>query len=167
MGAEFETACRGGSAQAGAVSTQVGVGTCPVGRSPELGVRRHVVLADAGYGDARDFREGLRARGLHYLVGVAGMHTVWPPGAQPQQPPKVQGRAGRPRTRWVAQGATPWSLVHLAKQLPEEEWRQVQWREGVRGQQASRFAAVRVRSAARHMHGMVPGEDEWLLVEWP
>jgi SRSO17 transposase len=28
------------------------------------GVRKHVVLADAGYGDAREFREGVRAREL-------------------------------------------------------------------------------------------------------
>ncbi|NNB99661.1 IS701 family transposase [Corallococcus exiguus] len=38
------------------------------------GVRRHVVLADAGYGNCREFREGLTARGLPYLVGVPGQH---------------------------------------------------------------------------------------------
>ena len=42
----------------------------------EWGVRKHVVLADAGYGDAREFREGVRARGLHYLMGVQGAHRV-------------------------------------------------------------------------------------------
>ncbi len=26
---------------------------------------------------------------------------------------------------------------------------------------------MRVRSAARHVHGMAPGQEEWLLVEWP
>lgn len=52
----------------------------------EWGVKPHVVLADAGYGDAREFREALHQRGLHYLVGVQGNHKVWPPGAQPQQP---------------------------------------------------------------------------------
>ncbi len=131
------------------------------------GVRRHVVLADAGYGDAREFREALRGRGLHYLVGVSGSHTVWPPGAQPQEPMKVEGRRGRPGTRYVAQGVRPWSIRQLALQLPEEDWQRVQWREGSRGQQASRFAAVRVHSAARHMHGMAPGQEEWLVVEWP
>ena len=77
------------------------------------GVRHHVVLADAGYGDAREFQEAVR------------------------------------------------------QHLPEEDWHTVRWREGSRGQQASRFAAVRVRSAARHVHGMAPGQEEWLLVEWP
>jgi len=131
------------------------------------GVRRHVVLADAGYGDAREFREAVRNKGLHYLMGVQGSHKVWPPGAQPQQPPAEKGRMGRPRTRYEAEGVKPWSIEQLALQLPEDEWQTVRWREGSRGQQASRFAAVRVRSAARHVHGVAPGQEEWLVVEWP
>jgi SRSO17 transposase len=131
------------------------------------GVRRHVVLADAGYGDAREFREAVRERGLHYLMGVQGTHKVWPPGAQPRQPPKVAGRNGRPRTRYTAQGVVPWSIGRLAWELPEEDWHTIHWREGSRGKQSSRFAAVRVRSAARHVHGVAPGQEEWLLVEWP
>jgi SRSO17 transposase len=82
-------------------------------------VRRHVVLADAGYGDAREFREAVRERGLHYLMGVQGTHKVWPPGAQPRQPPKVAGRSGRPRTRYTAQGVESWSIESLARALPE------------------------------------------------
>nr|WP_084610872.1 transposase [Archangium violaceum] len=133
----------------------------------EWGVRRHVVLSDAGYGDAREFREAVRERELHYLMGVQGTHKVWPPGVQPRQPPKVAGRKGRPRTRYTAQGVEPWSIESLARELPEEDWHSVHWPEGSRGQQASRFAAVRVRSAARHVHGVAPGQEEWLLVEWP
>ncbi|MFE8595521.1 transposase [Archangium violaceum] len=101
------------------------------------------------------------------LMGVQGTHKVWPPGAQPRQPPKVAGRKGRPRTRYTAQGVEPWSIESLARELPEEDWHSVHWREGSRGQQSSRFAAVRVRSAARHVHGVAPGQEEWLLVEWP
>ncbi|GEL73193.1 hypothetical protein MVI01_49770 [Myxococcus virescens] len=62
------------------------------------GVRRHLVLADAGYGDAREFRDGVRERGLHYLMGVQGTHKVWPPGAKPRQPQRALGQNGRPRT---------------------------------------------------------------------
>jgi len=131
------------------------------------GVRHHVTLADAGYGDAREFRDGLRARGLHYLVGVSGTHKVWPPGARPVRPPKEKGRNGRPRTRYTAQGVEPWSIEQLALQVPEEDFHTVTWREGSRGEQSSRFAAVRVHSAERHVHGAAPGEEEWLLMEWP
>ena len=34
------------------------------------------VVADAGYGDSRDFRESVRALGLHYVVAVSSNTTV-------------------------------------------------------------------------------------------
>ena len=37
------------------------------------GVRRHVILADAGYGDSTEFRTGIEERGLNYIVGVSGI----------------------------------------------------------------------------------------------
>ena len=73
----------------------------------EWGVRKHLVLRDAGYGDAREFRDGVRKRGLHCLVGVQGRHKVWPPGARPQRPVKLPGQKGRQRTRYVAEGGSP------------------------------------------------------------
>ncbi len=131
------------------------------------GVRQHLVLADAGYGDAREFREGVRKLGLHYLVGVQGKHKVWPPGAKPTLPPKVPGKNGRPRTRYVAAGVEPWSIEELSLQVPRGEFRTVSWREGSRGEQCSRFAAVRVHTAERHVHRAPPSEEVWLLIEWP
>ncbi len=131
------------------------------------GVRKHVVLADPGYGDARQFRDGVRKLGLHYLVGVPGGHKVWPPGATPALPSKKAGKKGRRRTRYVAQGVEPWSIEELARQLPKEEFHTVSWREGSRGVQSSRFAAVRVHTAERHVHGAPPSEEVWLLLEWP
>lgn len=133
----------------------------------QWGVRQHVVLADPGYGDARQFRDGVRKLGLHYLVGVPGGHKVWPPGATPALPPKVPGKNGRPRTRYVAEGVEPWSIEALARQVPKEEFHTVSWREGSRGEQSSRFAAVRVHTAERHVHGAPPSEEVWLLLEWP
>ncbi|NOK16484.1 IS701 family transposase [Corallococcus carmarthensis] len=133
----------------------------------EWGVRRHVVLADAGYGSAREFRDGVRERGLHFLVGVQGTHKAWPPGATPGLAPKVEGRRGRPRKGYVVQGVEPWSLEELVRQLPQEEWKTVRWREGSLGEQSSRFAAVRVRTAERHAKRALPSEEVWLLVQWP
>ena len=37
------------------------------------GVRRHLILADAGYGDATELRTGGEERGLSYVVGVSGV----------------------------------------------------------------------------------------------
>lgn len=131
------------------------------------GVRKHVVLADAGYGDCREFRDGVRQRGLHYLVGVQGGHKVWPPGAQPQRPPPEPGKKGRPRSRYEAKGTKPWAIEQLVLQFPKEQWHTVSWREGSKGEQSSRFAAVRVHTAERHVHGVAPSEEVWLLVQWP
>ena len=61
----------------------------------------------------------------------------------------------------------PWSIEQLARQVPKEEFHRVSWREGSLGEQSSRFAAVRVHSAERHVHGAAPSEQVWLLLEWP
>ena len=42
-----------------------------------------VVLADAAYGINTEFRNGLTALGLPYVVGVQSWMTVWEPGKQP------------------------------------------------------------------------------------
>jgi SRSO17 transposase len=132
------------------------------------GVRRHVVLADAGYGDATEFRAGLRARGLRYVVGVQGDHRVWPPGVRPEVPAQVPGAPGRPRTRPIAD-EEPLRINVLATSLGRETFSVVRWREGSRGKQTSRFAALWVTPAENHGRGRgrPPSEAVWLLIEWP
>jgi len=127
------------------------------------GVRKHLVLADAGYGDASEFRAELRTRGLRYLVGVQSNHCVWPPESQPALPDQ-EGKPGRRATRYQDDEHPSLSIAELATKL---DFKTVTWREGSKGKQSSRFAAVRVRSAERRTKGAVPGELEWLLCEWP
>jgi SRSO17 transposase len=126
------------------------------------GVRKHLVLADAGYGDVSEFRDELSDRGLRYLVGVQGTLLVWGPGSNPQIP-KTDGR-GRPGTRYRDKDHPPVAIAELAANL---SYRSVSWRQGSRGRQRSRFAAIRVRVAKRHHHGEPPGKEQWLLCEWP
>ena len=132
------------------------------------GVRRHVVLADAGYGDATEFRAGLRQRGLRYVVGVQGDHRVWPPGIRPTVPAKEPGAPGRPRTRPVGE-AEPQRITAVAASLGRDAFSVVRWREGSRGKQSSRFAAIWVTPAENHGRGRgrPPAEAVWLLIEWP
>ena len=131
------------------------------------GVRKHVVLADAGYGDASEFREALRRRGLRYLVGVQGDHRVWPPGVLPN-PPENKPVRGRPRTFWRAD-KEPVKIADAAKHLGRDAYTVVQWREGSRGKQSSRFIAWWVQSAenCQKSRGRTPSEPQWLLCEWP
>jgi SRSO17 transposase len=130
------------------------------------GVRRHVLLADAGYGDSTEFRDGLTERGLPYVVGVMGKHCIWQPGVHPTIPPRQPGRSGPPRSRAVAV-VDPISIERYAAELGLDNYRRVTWREGSRGKQSSRFVAVRIRSAERRTKGRPPGAEEWLLCEWP
>jgi len=131
------------------------------------GVQVAPVLADAGYGDATEFRDGISALGLQYAVGVKAETTVWPPGKKPL-PPRRYGGRGRPPTvlRRTAKHR-PVALLELARSLPEKEWQTVEWREGTKGTMKSRFAAVRVRPAHRDHLRTEPRPVEWLLIEWP
>lgn len=64
------------------------------------GLPDQVVLADAGYGDSTEFREGLEQRGLKYAVGIMPQTGVW------LRPPKLtllpaQGKGRPPPARSV------------------------------------------------------------------
>lgn len=136
-------------------------------RALSWGLPKRPVVVDAGYGDIGEFRDGLLERELQYVVGVAGSHVVWPPGEMPRAPVAVKGRRGHPQVRWVDGDATAISIATLAKRLPRRMWRTITWREGTRGPQSGKFAAVRIRTAHRHKQGAAPGIEQWLLCEWP
>jgi SRSO17 transposase len=137
-------------------------------RALSWGLPKQVVLADAGYGDAGTFRQGLRARGLDYVLAVASTAVVWPPGQMPSPPPaRPPGKKGPKPTKWRDGDAQAVTIAELAVGLPKSAWRTVTWRQGSRGKQSSRFARVRVRTAHRHKQGKPPGVEQWLVCEWP
>ena len=128
------------------------------------GVRHHVVLGDAALGEVTAFREALTARGLAYVLRAPGNLVVWPPGTRFAVPAR-RGATGRPRS--TRRPTAPTSPLTLAAVAATRRYRHVTWREGSRGRQASRFAAVRVTIAHRHAEGAGPGSEVWLLSEWP
>jgi SRSO17 transposase len=134
-------------------------------RAVEAGVRKHVVLVDAGYGISTNFRDELTSRGHQYVAAINGELSVWPPESTPRRTLVRTSRlATRTSPRYKDDRHPPRRVADLASDL---EFRKVTWREGSRGWQSSRFAAVRVRTAHRHTTGKPPGEEQWLLVEWP
>jgi len=128
------------------------------------GVRRHVVLGDAAFGEVTAFRDALTARGLAYVLRVPHTLVAWPPGTRFVVPTR-RGTTGRPRS--TPRPTTPTSPLSLAAVAATLRHRRVTWREGSRGRQASRFASVRVHLAHRHAEGAGPGPEVWLLSEWP
>jgi SRSO17 transposase len=131
------------------------------------GIGAKLVLADAGYGNDTDFRDGVTEIGLTYAVGIQSSTTIWPPGVEPLPPKQWSGR-GRP-TSAIRRDAEhqPVSAKQLALALPKQAWRRVTWREGTNTKLASRFAAVRVRPAHRDYQRSTPRPEEWCLIEWP
>ncbi len=133
----------------------------------DAGVPAACVLTDAGYGIDTEFRDGVTALGLPYVVGIQSSTSLWPPGEQPL-PIKPRGGRGRPSTR-VRHTAEhkPVSAKALAHALPEQAWQTVTWREGGNAMLSGRFAAVRVRPAHRDVKRSTPRPEEWFMVEWP
>jgi SRSO17 transposase len=124
------------------------------------------VLADAGYGDSRLFREGLRERGLKYVVGVSSQTTVWR-SETAVAVPRRRHATGRPPTRAEAvDGGEPMLIEVLANELlTAGAFQRICWRLGTKGPLDAQFACVRVRSAEKRTKGMPPGEQEWLIIE--
>ena len=128
-------------------------------------------LCDSGYGGSTEFRQALDAREEQYMAGVTLDMSVWEADVTFVMPKRKPG-PGRNPQRMVPVGARkPKSVLAMAKGLPSTAWTEVTWREGSRGPQRSRFAAVRVRAARGYDKGTRTVKEvhheEWLLVHWP
>jgi SRSO17 transposase len=137
-------------------------------RARERGIPQGVVLTDAGYGNDTGFRTELTKLEMTYVAGIQGKTTVWKPGEQPQPAPARKGNTGRPR-KLLQRDAKhkPVSVKEFALSLPVSTWKKVAWRQGVKQNLQSRFAAFRVRPAHRDEERSKPHPEEWLLIEWP
>jgi SRSO17 transposase len=119
-----------------------------------------VVITDAGYGVATEFRAGLRERDLTYVVGVTSDTVVWtrPPA---QTVPPCHGIGRPPKAHWTE----PVQIQHLAQALPEAAWQTITWREGTKGPMTGEFVAVWVEPAHDRLRNKAPEPWGWLLIE--
>lgn len=132
------------------------------------GLSDRLVLADSAYGDGYGFRQGLRDRGLHYVLQVSGDMTAWTEDPHPSEPPMKRGGKVARKRLYAKERPPVRSLREIAKDLPSSSWRKVTWREGTKGPLSSGFARVVVWMA----NGLVQGKtmevpQEELLIEWP
>jgi SRSO17 transposase len=127
-----------------------------------------VLLADSGYGEVGEFRGGLDARQIPYVVEVRSDTSAYPEHVRPSVAPH-KGRGRRPRPRYRDK---PTSLKQLALAAGQQALVDLIWRRGSKGLQRGRFLRLRVRPAgvtprrlARAAGQELPAR--WLLVEWP
>jgi SRSO17 transposase len=127
-----------------------------------------LVVADAGYGVSKEFRDGLAARGLKYIVGVTDDMVVFteePTWERPGPAARPRRTGGRPRKRprLTEDSPRPVSLKDLAARTP---LRKVTWREGTEGKLSGHFAWLRVWPGGGWATGSCAGaEPIWLLIE--
>lgn len=136
------------------------------------GLMPPLIAADAGCGDAAEFRQGLQDRGLRYMVQVASTASAHPQTAERAVLPRQgQGRPSLPKYRDKAS-----TVKELAVAVGQDNARPIVWRDGSkhRGGQVlpmrSHFLFLRVRPASRVHRRAHAGEDLpvcWLIVEWP
>lgn len=132
------------------------------------GLEPPVIAADGGFGDITEFRQGLEARGLSYVVQLKGKASAYPEQVKPTRP----GYRGRGRPPGARYRERPSSLRELALEAGKDAAVGVSWREGSRGRMHSRFLALRVRPANIGLRRNAHATDtelavRWLLCEWP
>jgi len=132
--------------------TKVELALAQIDRAVEDSVPRGVILADADYGRAVEFRDGVRERGFDYAVAVPATTSVW-----------------RIDTRDCRRG-DPLSIRDLASKIVRKKrgFRRVTWRDGTKSSLTARFAMRRVLPVADD--GWDPATERervWLVLEWP
>jgi SRSO17 transposase len=123
------------------------------------------VLADAEYGKAAEFRQGLSERGRLWAVGVLPTQKVYPADVTLMPPRRLA--TGRPK-KHPTPSAERVAAADLFEALPRSAFRRLTWRRGTKGPLRAAFAAVRVRVAdgpamAGGQH--LPGAEAWLVCE--
>jgi SRSO17 transposase len=110
---------------------------------------RGTVLADEGYGNSAEFREGCRKLGLDFAVAVSCATRVWIVDAQDRR------RGDAIAARDLA-----------AKLAADDGFRRYTWREGTGEPLTARFAFVRVVPTADDGREPRRRDRVWLVCEW-
>jgi SRSO17 transposase len=135
-------------------------------------LRPPLIVADAGYGDAAEFRQGLDDRDLAYVVGASSTHTAFTEDTQRTAPP-YKGAGRRPPLIYRDRAPTLKEHVLAAGQ---HSARKVAWRLGSRRRagkarkMTGHFVFLRVRPASQVHRRAASFEDlpvRWLIAEWP
>lgn len=129
--------------------TKIGLALDMIERAVRSNVPGEIILADAAYGEASEFRNTVRLLGFDFAVGVQSTLRVVRLDAQDSVNEK------------------PETAADLVARLGSKRFRKLTWREGTKAKLSSRFCFVRVKVAEDD--GLTAAEHEpvWLIAEWP
>lgn len=108
-----------------------------------------IILADAAYGEASEFRNTVRLLGFDFAVGVQSTLRVVRLDARDSVNEK------------------PETATELVARLGPKRFRKLTWREGSKTKLSSRFCFVRVKVAEDDGLAVAEHEPLWLVAEWP
>jgi SRSO17 transposase len=148
-------------------ATKPAIALAQIEAALQAGVPKCVVLADAGYGADMKFQARLTELGLDYVLGVQPRAKIWIDGQQPLPPEPWRGRGRPPTNLRRDEDHQPVEAKGWAMALPAEAWQDVTWREGTKGELASRFTAALIRPAHRDYWRNQPWPEVTVLAEWP
>jgi SRSO17 transposase len=118
------------------------------------------VVADALYGGAPAFRDGVAVMGKWYFTDIKCTTLLWRSRPAVYLPVR-QGR-GRPPSRWrlCNPANRPRCVSDLVTALPADAWTTATIKEGSKGPVVCNFAALRVAEARNNL----PGPELWLII---
>jgi SRSO17 transposase len=125
----------------------------------QAGVPMRWVVSDAAYGDSTDFRAGVDALKLGYVLQVSCSTPVWCTRPAVAVPAWL-GAGRRPERRQLVAGAPDWVTVAAAMEtLPDGHWHRLAVVEGEKGPITYDWARRRVVERVDDL----PGHTRWLL----
>lgn len=118
------------------------------------------VAADALYGNAPPFRDGVAALGKWYFTEVSSDQLIWR-----RRPalivPAWSGKGRKPtKQRLKTPSNAPYRVDELLWRLPKEAWTRTLIKEGSKGPIVCELAFVRVNEARDGL----PGPRQWLII---
>ena len=116
------------------------------------------VTADDLYGRSEQFRDGVAALGLKYVVDVPKDTRVWPINTRYEMSPPAKRKDAKPRGLRPVKSECK-KMEERAEALPERAWQEITIAEGSQGPRMYLFAVERLRVG----RNSAPGEMVWAV----
>ena len=130
-------------------------------------IPHRAVVADSGYGDIPEFRQGLAEREEQFVVGVHSDTRVFLEVPVFEKPQPIKRRRGRPRKypELIETNPKPVMVSDLGKKVEDDSWEHLELRRNSKGKPlVVEAVSMRVWPADGYRKG-VTHEEVWLIIE--